>query len=70
LAVLLSPLPAALNLTTMWFLPPLIITDIGFIYSSLSLVRKQTREEAKKIKNRALIWMALGLIAFMSGTIK
>ncbi|MEM2294058.1 MAG: geranylgeranylglycerol-phosphate geranylgeranyltransferase [Nitrososphaerota archaeon] len=70
LAVLLSPLPMVLKLTGTWFLPPLIIADIGFITSSISLIRKQTKENAKKIKNKALIWMLLGLIAFISGTIK
>ncbi|MEM3104213.1 MAG: digeranylgeranylglyceryl phosphate synthase, partial [Candidatus Bathyarchaeia archaeon] len=69
-AVLLSPLPMVLKLTGTWFLPPLIIADIGFITSSISLIRKQTKENAKKIKNKALIWMLLGLIAFISGTIK
>jgi len=70
LAVLLSPLPIVLKLTGIGFLPPLIIADIGFIASSISLMREQTKENAKKIKNRALIWMLLGLIAFISGTIK
>lgn len=70
LAVLLSPLPIALKLTGIWFLPPLIIADIGFIASSISLMKKQTKENVKKIKSRALIWMLLGLIAFILGTIK
>ncbi len=70
LAVLLSPLPIILGITWIWFVPPLIIADIGFIFSSISLMRKHTRENAKKIKNMVLIWMMMGLIAFITGTIK
>jgi geranylgeranylglycerol-phosphate geranylgeranyltransferase len=70
LAVLLSPIPALLGLMSMWFLPPLILADIGFTLSSLSLIKKHTRENAKRIKKITLIWMMLSLIAFMAGTIK
>jgi len=70
LAVLLSPIPAVLRLMSPWFLPPLILADIGFTFSSLSLMKKHTRENAKRIKKITLIWMMLSLIAFMAGTIK
>ena len=70
LAVLLSPLPALLEITHVWFIPPLIVADVGFITSSISLMKKHTRENAKKIKNMVLIWMLMGLIAFIAGTIK
>lgn len=69
-AVLLSPLPILLEITHIWFIPPLIIADIGFIISSISLMKNHTRENAKKNKNRVLIWMMMGLIAFIAGTIK
>ena len=69
-AVLLSPLPILLEITHMWFIPPLMIADIGFIISSISLMKNHTRENAKKIKNMVLIWMTMGLIAFIAGTIK
>ncbi len=69
-AVLLSPLPAILGLMHLWFIPPVTIADIGFIISSASLLKKHTRDNAKRIKNTILIWMMLGLIAFMAGTIK
>lgn len=70
LAVLLSPIPAILGLMHIWFLPPLILADIGFTWSSLSLIREHTKENAKRIKKITLIWMMLSLIAFISGTIK
>lgn len=70
-AVILSPLPLILNppLVTLWFIPPVIAADIGFIASSLKLLKNPTRENAKKIKNATLAWMALGLIAFYIGNI-
>ncbi|MBS7654324.1 UbiA family prenyltransferase [Candidatus Bathyarchaeota archaeon] len=70
LAVLLSPIPAILGLMHIWFLPPLILADIGFTWSSLSLIREHTRENAKRIKKITLIWMMLSLVAFIAGTIK
>lgn len=70
LAVLLSPIPAILGLMHIWFLPPLILADIGFTWSSLSLIREHTKENAKRIKKITLIWMMLSLIAFIAGTIK
>jgi len=69
-AVLLSPLPLILKLMHIWFLPPLIAADIGFIMSSKNLIENHTKENAKKVKNRILLWMLLGLIAFITGTIK
>ncbi|MBS7624182.1 MAG: geranylgeranylglycerol-phosphate geranylgeranyltransferase [Candidatus Bathyarchaeia archaeon] len=69
-AVLLSPIPLIFGLASIWFLPPLITTDIGFIYSSIRLLRSPTRENARKVKNTVLIWMAVGLIAFISGLVK
>lgn len=70
LAVLLSPIPAILGLMHIWFLPPLILADIGFTLSSLSIIREHTRENAKRIKKITLIWMMFSLIAFIAGTIK
>lgn len=70
LAVLLSPLPVILGLTKVWFIPPVIVADIGFVISSISLIRNHEKENAKKVKNAALLWMMMGLIAFIAGTIK
>lgn len=68
-ATLLSPLPLVLKMVHVWFLPPLIAADIGFLASSRSLIKDYTRENAKKVKNTVLLWMTLGLISFISGTI-
>jgi len=70
LAVILSPLPIILGLVNILFIPPLIVADIGFVVSSISLVKDYNRKNAKKIKSMVLLWMIMGLIAFITGTIK
>jgi len=69
LAVCLSPLPWIWGLVSNWFLPPVIITDLGLIISSIILLRNYSRENAKKIKNLSLAWFVTGLLAFILGTI-
>jgi geranylgeranylglycerol-phosphate geranylgeranyltransferase len=69
LAVSLSPLPWTWGLVSDWFIPPVIITDLGLIISSLLLLRDYSRTNAKKIKNLSLAWFVTGLLAFILGTI-
>lgn len=69
LAVCLSPLPWLLGLVSNWFLPPVFITDIGLLTSSLMLLRNYSRRNAKRIKNLSLIWFTTGLFAFILGKI-
>lgn len=69
LAVSLSPLPWMLGLVSDWFLPPVILTDIGLIVSAILLLRNYSRKNAKKIKNLSLVWFVTGLLAFILGTI-
>ncbi len=68
-AVCLSPLPWLWELVSNWFLPPVIITDIGMIASSFLLLRNYSRKNAKTIKNLSLIWFITGLLAFILGKI-
>jgi geranylgeranylglycerol-phosphate geranylgeranyltransferase len=67
LAVCLSPLPWLWGLVSDWFLPPVILTDIGMLVSSILLLRDYSRKNAKKIKNLSLIWFTTGLVAFILG---
>jgi geranylgeranylglycerol-phosphate geranylgeranyltransferase len=67
LAVCLSPLPWLWELVSDWFLPPVLITDIGILVSSILLLRNYSRKNAKKIKNLSLIWFTTGLLAFILG---
>jgi geranylgeranylglycerol-phosphate geranylgeranyltransferase len=69
LAVSLSPLPWLWKLVSDWFLPPVILTDIGLLVSSILLLRNYSRENAKRIKNLSLIWFTTGLLAFLLGAL-
>jgi len=57
-----------LNLVSPWFLPPVAVTDMGLIASSILLIRDYSRKNAKKIKNLVLVWFLFGLLAFIAGT--
>lgn len=67
LAVSLSPLPWLWGLVSDWFLPPVILTDIGMLVSSIMLLRNYSRKNAKRTKNLSLIWFTTGLLAFILG---
>jgi len=69
LASFLSPLPLYLGLVSMWFLPFVLFADAGFLASSVMLIRDCSRENARRIKRLSLLWMSLGLLAFISGSI-
>jgi len=66
-AVCLSPLPWLWGLVSNWFLPPVIITDIGMTASSFLLLKDYSRKNAKRTKNLSLIWFTTGLLAFILG---
>jgi len=67
LAVCLSPLPWLWGLVSDWFLPPVLLTDIGMLVSSILLLRNYSRKNAKRTKNLSLIWFTTGLVAFILG---
>jgi len=67
-AVVLSPLPWFLNQVSLWFVPPVVVTDVGLLVSSVMLLRDYSRENARKIKNAVLLWFVFGLLAFVLGT--
>ncbi len=68
-AVGLSPVPWMWRLVSDWFLPLVILTDIGLIVSSVMLLRDYSRKNAKKIKKLSLIWFLTGLLAFIFGRV-
>jgi geranylgeranylglycerol-phosphate geranylgeranyltransferase len=69
LAVSLSPLPWLWELVSNWFLPPVILTDIGLVLTSILLLKNNSRKNAKRIKDLSLIWFTTGLVAFILGTL-
>jgi len=70
LAVLLSPIPWLLNLVSFWFIPPVLITNVGLAASSFMLLKDYSRENARKIKKNVLLWFIIGLLAFIVGAIR
>jgi len=66
-AVGLSLIPWALELVSLRYLTLVAITDLGFMVSSISLLRRPSRENARRVKQMVLVWMLLGLIAFLLG---
>jgi len=69
-AVLLSPTPWLLNLVSFWFIPLVVVTDVGLAASSFMLLRDYSRENARKIKGTVLLWFVVGLLAFVIGTLR
>ena len=69
-AVVLSPLPWFLNLVSLWFVPPVVVTDVGLVVSSIMLLRDCSRDNARKVKKIVLLWFMFGLLAFVLGTLR
>ena len=70
LAVVLTPVPLLLGLVSFWFIPVVIITDVGFALSSSLLLNDYSRENARKIKKIVLLWFVTGLLAFVLGVLR
>ncbi|MEM2422239.1 MAG: hypothetical protein QXZ34_03500, partial [Candidatus Bathyarchaeia archaeon] len=68
-AIILSFIPAILNFTSLIYIPIVAFSDLGFIVSSISLIKNQSIRNAKKVKNRILLFMFIGLIAFIVGSL-
>jgi geranylgeranylglycerol-phosphate geranylgeranyltransferase len=66
-AVALTPLPWFLGLVSVWFVPAVLLTDVGFAVSSALLLKDYSRENARKIKKIVLLWFVTGLLAFVLG---
>ena len=68
-AVALTPIPWLLGLVSFWFIPVVILTDVGFVMTSAVLLKDYSRENARKIKKIVLLWFVIGLLAFVLGII-
>jgi geranylgeranylglycerol-phosphate geranylgeranyltransferase len=68
-AVALTPIPPLLNLVSFWFIPIVLVTDIGLVASSALLLKNYSRDNAKKIKNLILLWFVIGLLAYVFGVL-
>jgi geranylgeranylglycerol-phosphate geranylgeranyltransferase len=68
-AMVLSFLPWLLGEVSVWYLPFVVLADLGFIFSSVSLLRDCSRENARRVKNMVRVWMVVGLVAFVAGVL-
>ena len=69
-AVALTPIPLVMDLVSFWFVPIVLVTDLGLVASSVLLLRDYSRENARKIKKLVLLWFVIGLLAYVFGVFK
>ena len=69
-AVALTPVTWVLGLVGIWFIPFVLVTDVGLIVSSALLLRDHSREKARRIKKVVLYLFLVGLLAYIFGVIK
>ena len=68
LAVMLSFIPPLLpERVSLLYFPPVVVADLGFLYSSFRLSKNQTAENIRTVKGHVLVWMLLGLVGFLLG---
>lgn len=68
-SAVLSVLPLIRGKVSIFYIPIVAITDIGLIISSLSLIRESSRENARRVKQRVLVYMLVGMLAFLAGNL-
>jgi len=69
-AVCLSPFPLIFNLVCIWFVPFVLVTDVGLVWCSASLIRNSSRENSRQIKKIVLFLFVFGLLSFIFGTFR
>ncbi len=69
-AVALTPLTWFLGLVSVWFVPFVLVTDVGLAVCSAVLLMDHSREKARKIKNVVLLLFLIGLLAYIFGVFK
>ena len=69
-AVALTPITWFIGLVSIWFIPFVLVTDIGLITCSVLLLKNPSRENSRRIKNIVLILFVFGLLAYIFGSFK
>jgi len=64
-----SVVPVFLGLVSLWYVPFVAVTDLGLVHGSVSLVRDPSRENSRRVKNRVLYLMLVGLAGFAAGSL-
>jgi geranylgeranylglycerol-phosphate geranylgeranyltransferase len=70
LAVALTPVTWFLGLVGVWFIPFVLVTDVGLIVCSALLLLDHSRGKARKIKKVVLYLFLVGLLAYIFGVIR
>ena len=68
-AVVLSVLPLVLGLVSFYYIPLVVVCDVGFLLTAYSIKTDPSPRNAKRSKNFVLVWMTFGLLAFVFGAI-
>ena len=69
-AVALTPVTWFLGLVGIWFIPLVLVTDVGLVVCSALLLMDHSREKARRIKKVVLYLFLVGLLAYIFGVIK
>jgi 4-hydroxybenzoate polyprenyltransferase len=69
-AVALTPVTWILGLVGIWFIPFVLVTDVGLAACSVFLLMDHSREKARRIKKVVLYLFLVGLLAYIFGIIK
>jgi geranylgeranylglycerol-phosphate geranylgeranyltransferase len=67
-AIISSIIPIYLELVSAWYIPFIIITDLGLLWGISILMKEPSREMSRKVKNNILFFMLSGLIGFTIGS--
>jgi geranylgeranylglycerol-phosphate geranylgeranyltransferase len=70
LAVALTPVTWFLGLVGIWFIPFVLVTDVGLVVCSVLLLMDTSRTKAKRIKNMVLLLFIFGLLAYIFGSFR
>jgi heme O synthase-like polyprenyltransferase len=68
-AMVVSVLPLFLGLVSNYYIPLVVICDIGFLLTAYSMIAGPTPRNAKRNENYVLVWLSFGLLALVLGTI-
>jgi geranylgeranylglycerol-phosphate geranylgeranyltransferase len=68
-AVALTPVTWVLGLVGIWFIPFVLVTDIGLLICSVLLLLDHSREKARRTKKVVLYLFLVGLLAYLFGII-
>jgi geranylgeranylglycerol-phosphate geranylgeranyltransferase len=69
-AVALTPVTWLLGLVGVWFIPFVLVTDVGLMVCSVFLLLDHSRKKARRIKKVVLLLFLVGLLAYIFGLIK